>query len=357
MSASSVVPGPDGAPVTPTVEMVPHWERPLPALAPVEPSALFNGFAGTTVVASLQQLGIWDQLAEGPKTIESLELSSGAVRRRLVAMLGAMTLLGYVEIHDDRVSLTRTGRELVAQRGFFTWAVRGYGPLLRSLTALATGECTFGSDVQRDEAGVATGSGEVGRSLMRPIETDVLGSIDFASVADLGCGDGSRLIRLCAGKPDRRGVGLDISAPACELAEKRVAQAGLSDRIQISCEDVLHSMSRRTFPGIELVTSFLMMHDLFAATGNPTQVIRTLRRVFPDARYFLVADTTAQSWSDYSNGLPIFSLQFELMHTFMDTPILERHVYETAFSEAGLRLERCEQFGAPSTWLFLLSVR
>ena len=50
----------------------------------------------------------------------------------------------------------------------------------------------------------------------------------------------------------------------------------------------------------------------------------------------------------------MFSVGFELVHAFMDTPIMSRETYENAFAEAGLTVERREPFGAPSTWLWLL---
>jgi hypothetical protein len=61
-------------------------------------------------------------------------------------------------------------------------------------------------------------------------------------------------------------------------------------------------------------------------------------------------------WHQNTGPLPIFSLQFELVHAFMNVPIRPRELYEDAFAEAGLRIERCEPLGVPSTWLYLLSV-
>jgi hypothetical protein len=46
-----------------------------------------------------------------------------------------------------------------------------------------------------------------------------------------------------------------------------------------------------------------------------------LQLAFPDARHFLLADTNAQPWHQNTGPLPIFSLQFELVHAFMNVPI------------------------------------
>jgi hypothetical protein len=175
-------------------------------------------------------------------------------------------------------------------------------------------------------------------------------------VADIGCGDGSRLIRLCQGEQPRRGLGLEISEPACALAAKRVADAGLADHIEITRQNVFAADNRPVFPGIELVSSFLMLHDLFHANPDGAEVIRSLRASFPDVKYFLFADTAAQPWQRHEGPLPPFSLGFELMHAFMDIPIVPKQVYERAFVAGGLTIERSAPFGAPSTWIYLLKV-
>ncbi|MGW9439634.1 SAM-dependent methyltransferase [Streptomyces sp. NPDC055607] len=331
-----------------------HWHGASPTLAPVSTAALFNGFTGSHVAMALQELGTWDRLKDGKRPVALLAEEAGCDVIKMSALLRTMGLLGYVRFDAGEVSLTEAGHELVRDIGFFVWGVGGYGPVLNNLVELAAGTKRFGEEVRRDERHIAIGAGQVDRSVMRSIEQEVLAGIEYSSVADLGCGDATRLIRLCGETGERRGLGIDISESATDLASARVAAAGLSDRVDIVCEDVLKSMTGETFPGIELVANFLMMHDLLASTDDGGEVIRSLRRVFPDARYFLVADTTAQPWPQHDGPVPIFSLEFELVHTFMDTPIMRREVYEAAFAAGGLRVLRCEPFGAPSTWLFLL---
>ncbi|MFE8957409.1 histidinol-phosphate transaminase [Streptomyces iakyrus] len=331
---------------------------PVPTLDPVAPEDLFNGYVGAHAVFALTRLGVWDRLVERPeRTVDELAATAGTDATGLMPLLRVVALLGYVELTDGSapaVTLTGAGRELVRMRGFFTWGVGGYHEVLRGLSGLARGTSVFEQDVDRDGGMVAVGSGEVGRELMLPLEQEVLATVDFRTVADLGCGDATRLLRLCDGHPHRRGTGIEINQGACVQANKRVADAGLADRIDIVHGDVL-AFSGRTFPEVDLVTSFLMMHDLFDATGDPAGVMRTLRRVFPEARRFLIGDTVAQDWEERRESLPMFSVGFELVHAFMDTPIMNRRTYEDAFAGAGLRVERREPLGAPSTWLWLLT--
>ncbi|MGW0532199.1 aminotransferase class I/II-fold pyridoxal phosphate-dependent enzyme [Streptomyces sp. NPDC003032] len=333
----------------------PRGAEAFPTLEPQEPAALFNGYVGANVVLALTELGVWDALADGPRTLDDLLARTGTDEAKFSALLRVAALLGHLELGPDTVELTPAGRELVRHCGYFTWGVGGYGEVMSRLAGLADGSVTFGREVNRDGRHVAVGSGQVGRWMMLPVEEKVTAALDYASVADLGCGDASRLIRLCGTDTARRGVGIEVNAAACESARQRIDEEGLSDRLDVVLADVLDHVDQRTFPGIDLVTSFLMMHDLFELTGDPGGVMRMLRDVFPDARHFMIADTVAQDWSAQSGPLPVFSAEFELVHTFMETPILGLDTYEKAFAEAGLRVERREPFGAPSTWLWLLS--
>ncbi|HVB41886.1 MAG TPA: class I SAM-dependent methyltransferase [Streptosporangiaceae bacterium] len=322
-----------------------------------EPAAIFNGYVAAHVAFALHELGVWNRLATGPSSAADLASDRGIDTTRLSALLQSAVLLGYVNLRDGVASLTPAGRELADNIGFFRWAVGGYGHLLRSLAALTAGRAQWGIDVQRDEACIAVGAAEVGRAHMSAVEADVVAGLDYDSVADLGCGDGSRLIRLCQAERPIRGLGIDISKSACALARGRVAEVGLADQVDISCQNIFHAGSKAVFPDIDLVLSFLMLHDLFSAVSNGTEVIEILRSTFPNARYFLLADTAAQPWHLHSGALPIFSLQFELVHTFMGTTIYQKETYERAFVDGGLRILRREPLGVPSTWLYLLSTQ
>jgi histidinol-phosphate aminotransferase len=318
----------------------------------VSPSALFNGYIGAHVLYALHELGVLAKLDEGESALAALAPAVDAAR--LTALLRTMSLLGYVEFDGDTVTVTSLGRDLLRQRGYFIWSVGGHRDIWASLAQLTDGRAQYGHDVLRDTSRVAVGSSEADRLLMRPIQDQVCATIEFDSVADLGCGDGSRLIRICEGAPDRRGLGIDISPAACELATRKVARAGLADRAQIVQADIRDTIGHRTFPGIQLVMSIFMLHDLFAATTDHPGLIRLLRDTFPDARYFLLADTTTQPAYRPDQQLPIFSLGFELAHSFMDVSLQTRESYEAAFAAGGLKILQSVPFGAPSTWLFLL---
>jgi hypothetical protein len=318
---------------------------------PATAATLFNGYIGANVCYALHELGVLRQLEEGPSTVQALTGTTDPARMGM--LLRTMEQLGFFEVSDSTVTLTRSGADLVHQQGFFTWSVGGYGSIWSSLAELTDGRSRYGHQVRRDEGKVAVGSSEAGQALMQPIQDSVCASIVFGSMVDIGCGDGSRLIRMCGGSQPRRGLGIDISGPACQLAADNVSQAGLTGQVDIVQANVLDLFGARTFPGVELVMSMLMLHDLFASTADHAGLLHSLRGVFPDARYFLLADTTIRPVGD-DGATPIFSLGFELAHAFMGVPLQTRETYEAAFEAADLRMLKRVPFGVPSTWLFLL---
>lgn len=68
-------------------------------------------------------------------------------------------------------------------------------------------------------------------------ETEILVEIalqeNFHRVLDLGTGSGCILLTLLAEMPQARGVGVDISAAACEVARANARALGLADRAEV----------------------------------------------------------------------------------------------------------------------------
>lgn len=60
---------------------------------------------------------------------------------------------------------------------------------------------------------------------------------DFASVLDLGTGSGAILLTLLAERPLARGLGVDVSGPALEVAQHNARALGLAARASFRCSD------------------------------------------------------------------------------------------------------------------------
>lgn len=331
------------------------------AATPFTADTAFNGFVCTYVVFALERLGAFARLADAG----SLDITRFCAQDEIDeavfrALVGAAESFGHVRIDGDRVELTREGEEVRRQLGFFTWAVGGYHDVFASAAPIAAGRRIFGADVRRDEAMVAMGSAQVDTALMRHIFDAEIAQVDFSTLVDLGSGTSQRLCRLVKGRPGSRGIGVDISAAATELAGRTVAEYGLAGRVEPVCADVRQIVSGtlklQRAAEADTVMSFMFLHDLLTDPATRDGVIPNLREAFPNARTFLLADTNIRPREDEGDGstLPMFSTAFELAHALMGVPLHTRESYEQLFVDAGLTVRRTVPFGAPHTYLFVL---
>lgn len=323
----------------------------------LSPAQLFNGYVGTNLAFALDQSGVLALLSsKAGSTLSHLADAARVDGRRLTPVVEAAVRLGLVAEQDGRFTLTPTGSDLAAEIGYFIWAVGGYRELFGNLAGWMRGDQDFGVTIDRDPVMVALGAAKVDASLMTAILFDVLDEVEFRFIADLGCGNAARLVSVCDRYAEVSGMGVEISDGACQAARQRVVDAGMQDRISIHHADVTRfedASERREL--VDLVASFLLLHDLLAASDPPEALFTSLRRAFPNARRYLLADTNRMPST--VGEPPIFSVGFELMHGVMATPIRTTEEYEHIFKEAGLSLRRRVPFATPYTWLYLLEAR
>ncbi|MFB9902339.1 SAM-dependent methyltransferase [Allokutzneria oryzae] len=329
------------------------------AATPVTADTAFNGFVCTHVVFAFERLGVFARFAEaGSLDMTGFCAEHGLDDAVFRALVGAAESFGHVTVTGDRVLPTEHGEEVRRQLGFFTWAVGGYHDVFAAAAPIATGKRAFGSDVLRDEAMVALGSAQADTALMRHILDAEIAQVDFSVLADLGSGTCERLSRLVKDRPGARGIGLDISRSATELAARTVAGYGLRDRVEPVCADVRQVVAGELKPEgaaeVDAVMSFMFLHDLLADPSTRSRVIPEMREAFPNARTFLLADTTIRPRGAAERTLPMFSSGFELAHALMGVPLHTRQDYERLFVDAGLTIRRTVPFGAPHTYLFVL---
>ena len=90
-----------------------------------------------------------------------------------------------------------------------------------------------------------------------------------AKVADVGCGLGASSVLLATEYERTRVVGSDYHAGSIDLARKRAADAGVSERASFEVE----SAQTFTGSGYDLVTTFDCLHDM----GDPLSAARHIR--------------------------------------------------------------------------------
>ena len=326
---------------------------------PISVDEAFNGYVAAQIVFALDRLGLLEELLEhGQADVRAAAVRLGADPLMLGELLRAAQASGYLTLTDDVAVITPAGREIGRMRGYFTWAVGGYNEVFAQAARIASGTADFGSDILRDEAMVALGSGQNDRSFMAGTLESVLAGIDFGTIADLGSGISARVSRVVGERPGTRGLGLDISGPATELAQRTIAEAGLTERVQAIRTDVLDVCHRNqhaeALAEVDTVMSFFLLHDLLADEQTRPQLFTRLREAFPAARTFVLADTVLRPDSATAETLPVFSLGYELAHALMGVPLHTKETYEELFAGADLRIRRTVPFGTPHSWLYVL---
>jgi 2-polyprenyl-3-methyl-5-hydroxy-6-metoxy-1,4-benzoquinol methylase len=106
------------------------------------------------------------------------------------------------------------------------------------------------------------------------------------TVADIGCGHGSSTILLAQSYPASTIVGFDYHEASIDVARKRAAEAGVSDRVRFEVA------SAQDFPGTgyDLVCIFDALHDM----GDPLAGARHIRDALADdGTWLLVEPMTA----------------------------------------------------------------
>ncbi|HVQ44122.1 MAG TPA: class I SAM-dependent methyltransferase [Candidatus Saccharimonadia bacterium] len=290
-------------------------------------------------------------------TFDQLQAADGLDPVRLRSVLGAATSSGLIREKYSVYHLTNLGLELHRNRGFFTWAIGGYSPLLESMDTFLRSPDTAWQPYVRGNY-VAVGADECNQGLMQAIFDQVIDTIPATRIADLGCGNAGRLADLLSRRPELTGVGVDIDPGAIELARQNSVAHGLEQRLQLVQENVFASLTgpRPEFDDVELVMSFMMLHDLFNLSGLQGRLFDLMKKAFPKAKYYVLADTCLREPPPAATAPPIFTLGFELIHGLRGIQLFPLSYYEEQFSRAGLHLVARHDFGVPGTHLFVLEV-
>lgn len=112
-----------------------------------------------------------------------------------------------------------------------------------------------------------------------------------ATVADVGCGHGASTILLAEAYPASTFVGFDYHEASVDVARKRAADAGLSDRVRFEVA------SAADFPGTgyDLVCIFDALHDM----GDPVSAAAHIRGALAsDGTWLLVEPSAGDNLED-----------------------------------------------------------
>jgi SAM-dependent methyltransferase len=286
---------------------------------------LFNSTVAGFAIATAWEIGALDELNDTNR----LDVPAFCARHDLHvasvhAMFAALASAGVVIRAGDQVSAGPQFADVHRNKAFFHWLTIGCGELFSNMPRIVRNANRSGDFYRRDAAGIAFACREINARCFDPTFFETIASLDFvpATVADLGCGSGGRLIQLADRFPGARGIGVDIAAAALREATKFAAEAGLGERLDFVEADVRALDPDDRFAEVELLTCFMMGHD-FWPREQCVASLQRLRRAFPRARRLLLGDT-ARTQHIPDAEKPMFTLAFETAHDLMgvDLPTL-----------------------------------
>jgi 2-polyprenyl-3-methyl-5-hydroxy-6-metoxy-1,4-benzoquinol methylase len=264
---------------------------------------------GATVLLG-ERLGLYKAMADG-KEMSAAELAhqTGTHERNILEWLSAQAVSGYVSYND------KTGRFFLSAEQAFTLAddtspayLPGAFQLISSVwkdeprivEAFRSGK-GLGWDARHTDLFAGTDKffrpGYVANlvSAWLPALDGVVDKLTRgASVADIGCGQGSSTLLMAQAYPNSRFVGYDYHEGSIIAARAAAKKAGLSARVEFNVG------TAQAYPGtdFDLVAFFDCLHDMGDPAAAAKHVHRSLKA---DGTWMVVEPFAGESLSENMN--------------------------------------------------------
>ena len=262
---------------------------------------LVNGYRTTQAIHVAAKLGIADLLAAGPRTSDDLADATACHAPSLYRLLRALAAIDILHEEGGHVfSLAPLGEWLRSDipESVAGWAAfigepyhwQAWGDMLHSVQTGETGfDHVHGTDpwtfrAQRPE--LSAGFDRAMSSLSRQLVASVLAAYDFgrfATVVDIGGGNGALLAAILSRYPAMRGVLFDqphVVAGAAPLLQ----QAGVADR----CEVVGGSFFEAVPSGGDAYILKSIIHDW--DDERSVEILKVCRRAMTDDAALLLVE-------------------------------------------------------------------
>ena len=297
---------------------------------------IIRGFFATPTIIALFKIGFFDAVLKEERVyIEPFASEHGLEFDVLKPLCEYLYEIKVLDKDGPSYTFGPKGRLLTEMvKGSF-YSAAAYSAVFNNLESLLRGQSSYGSDVHRDTALAAAGSGEAGKLFMFPMVEELIFKNEFAKVLDLGCGDATFLINLCKTNPDVTAYGIDLSAKAIENGCRNVAQENLQDRVHLFAEDMFNLKAiAGQLDGIQAATSFFVLHEfLRGGTSRVVDFFRAFREAFPNT-YLIICESVRHTPEQIRKRLGPLA-EFQLVHDLTKQNPITRAQWKTAFGEAG----------------------
>ena len=223
-------------------------------------------------LAAADEVRLFEALHETPDDAAGLGARLGLKVEALKAVLPMLSALGFLEVRSGRHQLTPVARTYLLHDGPFYWghafSIYRSGEPARTFVGALRGQARDADDPAPSEAWE---SGQMPADLAVRVTAFMNSHSVPAAVAlaqqdllgwpkrllDVGGGSGCFAIALAAARPNLRATVMELQ-PICDLADRYIADAGVSDRVDTRAVD----MFRAAWPeGYDAIFMSNIFHD------------------------------------------------------------------------------------------------
>lgn len=316
---------------------------------------ILRGYFIRNCIITLYEAGLIRKLVEGGIDITSASNIDRKVNREVLqAILEYLYICRMLEKEGNRYFFSK---ELVANvensKGAFMFS-EAYSPLIDGLAGLLQG----GSEshrIKRNEKKVVEASAETEKWLPYPIVQKMIARYGFNRILDVGSGSCEFLINICRQNSAISCVGIDISREATLVAQNKINQHNLGQRIKVHVADFMnhHSLSFGDW-NPDLITFMFLLHEFLGQRGEK-ELIESLRGLFvrfPRAKIG-VCELTLQSSAPLRKN-PSLLAEHYFYHALSNQKVLSADEWNDIFRKGGFHVKENIVFDFAGQAFFLL---
>ncbi len=276
-------------------------------MADITPEPIFrvaSGFMAAKHLFIANEVGLFDQLAGGPASLDDLARRTNVARARVRIIADAMVSLGFLERHGDAYRNSPVTAAFLCDgatadmRPFLSfWNHLSYPMWSKLEDAVRTGEAQTTLNLSDDLQRIFS----EGVQAIQAVPSQALpGAYDFARyhrMLDIGGGTGSWLTAVLNQFSDLKGTLFELPSAAA-VARQNLSSVLAGQRVEIVDGDFFKDALPE---GHDVVLIANVMH-LFSPESNQ-MLLRSARQSVPDGAHLLLADF----WTDPTHTDPPFA--------------------------------------------------
>lgn len=263
---------------------------------------LASGFMSAKHLFAASELGLFEVLADSPATLESLAARTGLTQRAARISADAMVALGILEREGDAYSNGDMAAAFLSGRGpadlrpfLRFWDKISYPTWYGLAQALSSGPAKEVFDLDEELQKLASAGIE---AILAGPAAALAETIDFSGrrrLLDVGGGTGSWSIAVVRKHENIRATIFELPAVA-KIARERVAEAGLTSRIDVAVGD---AMTEPLPSGHDVFLLANLIH-YWSADDNRGLLQRVRSAAAPGSQLLL-----ADFWTDRTHTQPV----------------------------------------------------